>query len=135
MTPKDELIDDYGYHKEIYYKSYQMMGRLLDKEFIKREIIKQNFSDVYIYGGGYLGLQLYQTMGTFVNILSIVDKSGKLLIDIKDIPVIDISVLRNQYKKQPIIVTPIKFYREIYHELINFVPRDKIIFLEQFGGR
>lgn len=135
MENKDELIDLYGYESEIFSKSYYMMGRLLDSSFIKNEIETRKWRDIYIYGGGYLGIQLYKAASPYVNVLAVVDKKGKLLIDsIKDIPVIDADIFRNQYRGQPIVVTPLKFYKEIYHNLIEFVADDKIIFLEEFGG-
>ncbi len=134
MKNRDELIDIYGYEAEIFKKSYNMMGRLLDKNFIKNEVEKRKLSDMYIYGGGFLGIQFYRAITPFVNVLSVVDKSGKLLVEMDDIPVINISDFRNQYEDETVIVTPLKFYREIYHELKEFVLNNKIIFLEEFGG-
>lgn len=136
MEYKDELIDIYGYQAEVFSKSYYMMGRLLDKRFVKNEIERRKWSEIYIYGGGYLGIQLYRAMSPMINVLSVVDKKGKLIIDcLDDILIMDMDSFRKQYKSQPVIVTPLKFYREIYHELKKFVAEDKIIFLEEFGGR
>ena len=81
MESKDELIDVYGYQTEVYTKSYNMMGRLLDNNFVKREVKRREWSDIYIYGGGYLGIQLYRVISPLVNVLSLVDKKGKLLIN------------------------------------------------------
>ena len=68
--------------------------------------------------------------------MSLVDKKGKLLINnINDIPVMDMSTLRGLYENQPVVITPLRFYREIYHDLKEFVAEDKIIFLEDFGGK
>lgn len=47
MKDKDELIDIYGYQAEIYGKSYIMMGRLLDPDFVKQMTEKGNLSDIY----------------------------------------------------------------------------------------
>ncbi|EOS36634.1 hypothetical protein C804_00513 [Lachnospiraceae bacterium A4] len=136
MESKDELIDVYGYQTEVYTKSYNMMGRLLDNNFVKREVKRREWSDIYIYGGGYLGIQLYRVISPLVNVLSLVDKKGKLLINnINDIPVMDMSTLRGLYENQPVVITPLRFYREIYHDLKEFVAEDKIIFLEDFGGK
>ena len=136
MESKDELIDVYGYQTEVYTKSYNMMGRLLDNNFVKREVKRREWSDIYIYGGGYLGIQLYRVISPLVNVLSLVDKKGKLLINnINDIPVMDMSTLRGLYENQPVFITPLRFYREIYHDLKEFVAEDKIIFLEDFGGK
>ena len=136
MESKDELIDVYGYQTEVYTKSYNMMGRLLDNNFVKREVKRREWSDIYIYGGGYLGIQLYRVISPLVNVLSLVDKKGKLLINnINDIPVMDMSTLRGLYENQPVVITPLRFYREIYHDLKEFVAEDKTIFLEDFGGK
>ncbi|MCI9399465.1 MAG: hypothetical protein HFJ07_06565 [Lachnospiraceae bacterium] len=135
MDNKDDLIDIYGEQSEIFSKSYFMMGRLLDKNFIKKEIQKRELSDIYIYGGGYLGIQLYRAIIPYVNVLSVVDKKGKLMIEMEDIPIMDMVNFRTYYKDQEVIVTPLKFYREIYYELKTFITEEKIIFLEEFGGR
>ena len=136
MESKDELIDVYGYQTEVYTKSYNMMGRLLDNNFVKREVKRREWSDIYIYGRGYLGIQLYRVISPLVNVLSLVDKKGKLLINnINDIPVMDMSTLRGLCENQPVDITPLRFYREIYHDLKEFVAEDKIIFLEDFGGK
>ncbi len=131
---KDELIDIYGYQAEIYSKSYNMMGCLLDRDFVKNEVEKRRLSDVYIYGGGFLGIQLYRAITPFANVLSIVDKKGKLLIAMEGMPVIDGRSFRNQYQGETVIVTPLQYYKEIYSALREFVPDNKIIYLEEFGG-
>ena len=131
---KDELIDIYGYQAEIYSKSYNMMGCLLDKDFVKNEVEKRRLSDIYIYGGGFLGIQLYRAITPFANVLSIVDKKGKSLIAMEGMPVIDGRSFRNQYQGEAVIVTPLQYYKEIYSALREFVPDNKIIYLEEFGG-
>ena len=90
--------------------------------------------DVYIYGGRYLGIQLYNAINLFVNISGVVDKSGKLLLEISDIPIIDLNEFRSQYRQQRVIITPIKHYKSIYKELSEFVPKDKILYLGEFLG-
>ncbi len=134
MEYKDELIDIYGYQSEIFSRSYYMMGRLLDANFVEKEAIKRKMSDIYIYGGGYLGIQLYKAIIPYVNVLSVIDKSGKLIIKMQDLPIIDMCSFRDQYQDEIVIVTPLKYYREIYQELKTFVKDDRIIFLEEFGG-
>lgn len=131
---KDELIDIYGYQAEIYSKSYNMMGCLLDRDFVKNEVEKRRLSDIYIYGGGFLGIQLYRAITPFANVLSIVDKKGKSLIAMEGMPVIDGRSFRNQYQGEAVIVTPLQYYKEIYSALREFVPDNKIIYLEEFGG-
>lgn len=134
MKKEDELIDSYGCQIEIFSKSYYMMGALLDKNFIKNEVEKRQLKELFIYGGGYLGIQLYRAISPFANVLSVVDKKGELLIhDIEDIPVMNMKTFQCRYKNQPVVVTPLRFYREIFEELKKFVPEERIIFLQEFG--
>ena len=92
-------------------------------------------SYIYIFGGGYLVNKLYRAIIPYVNVLSVVDKKGKLMIEMEDIPIMDMVNFRSHYENQMIIVTPLIYYQEIYRELKAFVAEDKIVFLEEFGGR
>ena len=134
MNEVDKLLDIYAHELDIFSSSYEMMGQMLNREYVKNRIEMFGLSDVYIYGGGYLGIQLYNALKQFVNILSVVDKNGKLLIDIPDIPVISLNEFRSVYEQQRVIISPIKHYKSIYTELIEFVPKDKIIYLGEFIG-
>ena len=133
MDIRDELIDHYGYMAELFSKSYEMMGRLLDRNFVKREVEKRQWSNLYIYGGGYLGLNLYFAIIPYVNVLSIVDKSGKLKIHMKDVPTINMDDFKSSYCGEPVIITPIQYYREIHQELQGIVTENNMIYLEEFG--
>lgn len=133
MGGKEGLMDAYAYQSEIWSKAYQIMGWLLDKKRVSKEVERWNMSDIYIYGGGYLGIQLYQAIVLYANVLSVVDKSGKLKIEIEKIPVMDTKSLHKHYKDELVIVTPIQYYKEIYQDLQEFVPKDKIAFLGDWG--
>ena len=123
-----------AYESEIFSASYELMGQMLDREYVKNRLEMLELFDVYIYGGGYLGIQLYNAINLFVNISGVVDKSGKLLLEISDIPIIDLNEFRSQYRQQRVIITPIKHYKSIYKELSEFVPKDKILYLGEFLG-
>ena len=133
MDGKEDLIDAYAYQSEIWSKAYQIMGWLLDKKRVSKEVNRWNMSDIYIYGGGYLGIQLYQAIMPYVNVLSVVDKSGKLKIEIDKLPVMDMKSFRDRYKDELVIVTPIQYYKEIYCDLREFVSKDNIAFLGDWG--
>lgn len=134
MEELDEILEEYAYESEIFSASYELMGQMLDREYVKNRLEMLELFDVYIYGGGYLGIQLYNAINLFVNILGVVDKSGKLLLEISDIPIIDLNEFRSQYRQQRVIITPIKHYKSIYKELSEFVPKDKILYLGEFLG-
>lgn len=136
MGELDELLDAYIYASEIFASSYDMMGKMLDRRFIKSRVEKAGLSEVYIYGGGYLGIQLYHAVTPFVHILSVVDKSGKLLVEVPEIPVIGLDIFQSAYTQQKVIITPVRHYKSIYAELSEFVPEDRLLYLGEFlGGR
>lgn len=134
MKPLDELLSIYSKQIDILSVSYDMMGKLLDKKRIKKNIEHLNLSDVYIYGGGYLGIQLYHAINEWVNIISVVDRNGVLMFDIPDIPVIDLDKFKRTYHDQPVIITPIKHYHEISQSLDSIVTAEKKIYLGEIIG-
>ena len=123
----EELLDLYAQGFDLFSLSYEMMGKMLDKESLKKRLKAMHISDVYIYGGGYLGIQLYNAINDFINVLNVVDKSGKLLIDMPDITVINLEQFKSVYRQEKVIITPIKHYKSINMELSEFIPRDKMI--------
>ena len=135
MEELENLLNEYAYESEIFSASYELMGQMLDRKYVKKRVEMFELSDVYIYGGGYLGIQLYNAINKLVNVLSVVDKNGKLILEISDISVIDLDEFRAVYRQQRVIITPIKHYKSIYKELSEFVPKDKMIYLgELLGG-
>lgn len=131
---QEKILDAYARELEIATYSYDMMGKMLDKEFVKSRIDLLGVTEFYIYGGGYLGIQLYQAVENMAGVPAIVDKSGGLLLNIPGIPVLNVERLKQVYKGQKVIITPVKFYREIYGELSSFVLTDQIIFLGELMG-
>lgn len=130
----DKLLDEYGNAKGIAECSFWIMGKLLDTPYLKKRIDLLNVDKVYVYGGGYLGIQTYITCSDLIDIPAIVDKSGKLNLDIPDIPVIDFDEFRKVYKGERVIIASIKFYQEIYNDLSKFVPVTRLLFLGEFLG-
>lgn len=128
----DELINLYANEVDVLSACYEMMGRLLDERQLDSQIKKFEISELYIYGGGYLGIQFFRAVKDIVHVISVVDKSGKLLIDGLNIPVINFDAFQCEYQNQIVVITSIKHYAEIYNELRNFVPDDKILFLGNF---
>lgn len=128
----EELIRLYAEELDIITACYERMGKLLDKERIRVRIEELDISELYIYGGGYLGIQFYNAIKDNVHVISIVDKSKHLCVEKHDIKVIDIESFQKNYQNQEIVITPIKHYAEIYDELVRFVPENKILFLEDF---
>lgn len=130
----DEILDEYVNAKGIAECSFWIMGKLLDAVYLKKRIDLLNVDRLYIYGGGYLGIQTYRTCSDLIDIPAIVDKSGKLSLDISDIPVIDFEGFRKVYKGEKVIIASVKFYQEIYNELSGFIPVTRLLFLGEFLG-
>lgn len=134
LGEQEELIGLYADEMDLITACYEMMGKLLDRNQMASRIEELKIEELYIYGGGYLGIQLYRAVEGLVKVRSIVDKSGGLLLALPDLPVMDLDAWRQQYKDEWVIITPIKHYRAIYNELITFVPADKLLFLGELQG-
>lgn len=134
MNVLENLIDIYARDVEIANCKLDMMGKMLDTNYLKKRIGCLKVSELFIYGGGYLGIQFYRNICNAVNVLSVIDKSGRLVLDLDDIPVINISQLKKMYNGQKVIITPIMYYQEIKKELVSFIPEESILFLGEFLG-
>ncbi len=131
-----ELIEYYRHEYDIFQNSYYLMGMLLNDDQIIRRVGELSLIECYIYGGGFLGIQTYRVLSRYVSVKAIVDGRGSLKFDCPDISVIDIEELRNNYRGETIIITPVQFAKEIYSELSRFVENEKLIFLGELvqGG-
>lgn len=130
----DELLDVYAEELAIAECSFEMMGKLLDVDCLKKRIGYLNDNELYVYGGGYLGIQFYRACNKLIKILSIVDKQGCLRFDIPDIPVTNLDGLKKAYRGEKIIITSVRYYQEIQKDLLSFVPKSQILFLGEFLG-
>lgn len=132
MNIEENLLELYMRDYEIEWYSYHMMGKLLESKWVKKRVELYNLQSLYIYGGGYLGVQLYKAVEDMVNIKAVVDKNGSLSVDIEDIRVISLDDLRKEYSSEKIIITPMKYYRVIQNDLLEFIDKDNILFLGEF---
>lgn len=128
------ILEEYADKFNIAEKSYELMGKMLDKEFVKERLDMFHICDAYIYGGTYMASQLYRAAKNYINILGVVDKAGKMLIN-EDIKILTLEDLRKCYDGEQVIVTPIRFYSQIKNDLIQFVDNKNVIFIgELFEG-
>ena len=50
MEELDEILEEYAYESEIFSASYELMGQMLDREYVKNRLEMLELFDVYIYG-------------------------------------------------------------------------------------
>lgn len=133
---EEELIDAYAYEMRIAECSFEMMGNLLDISYLKQRIKVLSLENIYVYGGGYLGIQFYNAVNNhnLVRVLAIIDKRGKLSVEIPEIPVITPVEFEKIYNGQKIVVASAKYFNEIKKYLNTFVSSDRILFLGEFLG-
>ena len=135
ITALNEILDIYADELSVAECSFEIMGRLLDRKYLKQRMDELHLNELYIYGGGYLGIQLYCACNNLVRIREVVDKKGRLQLDIKNIPVIGAGRLKEVYKGEKIVIASIRYYQEIRQELLSFISGNNIIFLgELLGG-
>lgn len=123
---EEQILDCYvrDYYTEA--ASYQMLGMMLDEHFVKERLEMFDVTRMYIYGGTYMAVQLYRVGKKYTNIEGIVDKSGKVVLD-ENIPVIMLEEFQNNYNGGKVIITPIRFYKEIVRDISSFIAIEDII--------
>lgn len=134
MESLEKLLDYYTTQMEKEQYLHSMSVKMIDPDYMRQKTEALNGADVYIYGGGYLGVQLFKSVDGLLNVVSIVDKSGKLKWNIPDIPVMDIEAFRSCYEDEYVIITPINFYREIWTELSKFISENRLLPLSELLG-
>lgn len=134
MEALEKLVDFYATEWEMATYRCRMMEKLLDLNFIQERINSLNCDKLYIYGGGYLGIQLYRAAERFIKIPAIVDKSGKLRLNDSSIPVISREELCHCYDEEYVIITPLTFYEEIKEDLKTFVSQEKMFHVDELLG-
>ncbi len=135
-----KIFDMYVQRYEILSQKFWLMTCLLDKKFVNRQVELLKLKKIYIYGGGPLGLQLYNTIHKMIDVVGVVDRTGEMyktgdgIIDYRDdsIPALGLDELRSIYQNEPIIITPTEYYSEITNELCDFVPKEKQILIHEF---
>lgn len=128
----EKIFDYYVEEYKIQYFNYRMMGKLIETENVKERIKAFGFSEIYIYGGGYLGVQLYNSVKEFVDVKAIVDKSGVISVAVKGIKSMSLVDLREKYNGEKVIITPVKYYKEIKNDLEKFIDEKNILYLGEF---
>lgn len=127
----EEIIKKYIYDYSVEHYSYKMMGKMLDKDYVKSRAELFDLHNIFIYGGGYLGIQLYNAFGGDIVVDAFVDSSCFLSVNL-DVDVINLETLKERYSGQKIIITPIRYYDEISKNLESFINKSNIIYLGEF---
>lgn len=132
MSFEEELFELYVKDYRIQTHCYNMMGQLLDTEWVRKRLQLYNIQSLYIYGGGYLGVQLFNAVHDMVNVKAVVDKNGGLSVNVKGIRTISLDDLVKEYAGERIIITPVKYYQRIKDDLSKFVDEKELLFLGEF---
>lgn len=126
-----KILEDYARDYNVEYKSYQMLGMMLDEKYIEKRLKIFDIKHVYLYGGTYMTVQFYRMGKKYTDIKGVVDKAGKLIIN-EHIPVLLIDELKEVYNNEKIIITPLRYFQEIAQELSLFVNPENIMSIGEF---
>ncbi len=132
MNFEEEIFELYVRDFRIEASCYHMMGKLLEEDWVRERLQLYNMKSLYIYGGGYLGVQLYNAIHHAVQVKAVVDKNGGLSVNVRGIHTISLDDLKREYVDEKIIITPVKYYQKIKSDLLTFVDEREILFLGEF---
>ena len=75
-----QIIEEYSREYNIAAISYQILGKMLNEKYVEQRLNMFKISNMYIYGGTYLAVQLYRVGKKFTAVQGIVDKYNKPVI-------------------------------------------------------
>lgn len=138
MTKTERLhFDRYAEGEGLFREYYELMGQLLDTRFVEAMIEDKGWNQIYIYGGGYLGIQSCLAFQQFLQVLCIIDRKGQLIVGRSDIhtPVMTLTQWKNDHdKKVPVLITPLQYMDEIKRDLVNAAVENYIGIHELVAG-
>ncbi len=125
------IFDSHVRKEELLQIKFGLMGQLLRRDKVKGIVDKYNWQSLYIYGGGYLGLQAYDAFGHFIDMAGIIDQTGELLLPRDDIDTFLPQDLAKLEDDLPIIITPLEYACAIRNDLLKFRSEERIYYLNE----
>lgn len=121
-----QILDEYIRDYNVSDMSYKLMGIMLDEKYVEKRLKLFNINEMYIYGGSYMAVQLYQIGKKYTIIKDVVDKSGQVVLS-HLISVITLDELRKKYNGEKILIASVRFFQEIKEDLELFVSTKDIV--------
>ncbi len=132
MNDKEKfLIDKYAHKAALFSLQYEMMGRLLDKDRIHDICFDRKWSEIFIYGGSYIGIQAFFMFSKFINVKAIVDRKRKLRINQEGVKVINIDEFYGLYSGEPVVITALRYANEIERDLNKNINSSNIFLINE----
>lgn len=126
-----DIFDSYVRRKELFQIKFELMGQLLRRDTVKRIVDTYAWQSIYIYGGGYLGIQAYDAFCHFIDVAGVIDRTGELLVPRDDIDVFLPQDLAKMEDDLPIIITPLEYARDIRNDLLKYRSEERIYYLNE----
>lgn len=127
-----KIYEEHIRKEELYQIRFELMGMMLDSMMIGSIIDKWKWKSVYIYGGGYLGIQAYHAFSPYIQILGMVDRSGGIVIPIDEARVYSLEeFIEENDSKSPVIITPLESAKMIYQDLAAYIDEERIYYINE----
>lgn len=123
---EEQILEEYAREYNIASTSYEIMGLMLNSQYVEERLKLFNVESIYIYGGTYMAVQFYRVGKEFINIKGIVDKSRRIVLNEK-VAVLTLNELKEKYNDEKIIITPMRYFHEIKEDLQLFVNIENIL--------
>lgn len=127
-----KIYEEHIRKEELYRLKFELMGMLLDQTVIRSIIANRIWESLYIYGGGYIGIQAYKAFSRFVEIVGIIDRSGGLTIPIDGGKIYSLEeFVKEDDGRSPVVITPIESAQKIYQDLSDNVDEERIYYINE----
>lgn len=125
---EEQIFDIYAMDCSVAGMSYTLLGKMLNEKFVAERLKLFGINKMYLYAGTYMAVQLYRVGKKYITINGIVDKNGKIPFD-DDIPVLTLDEWKKQYNEEKVVITSVRYYKEIKKELEQFIDSKNIIYI------
>ena len=126
-----EIFDSHIRREELLRIKFELMGQLLSPDVVKGIVDEHAWQSIYIYGGGYLGIQACCAFRQFIDVPCVIDRAGGLMVPRDDIEVIFPEELAKTDNDLPIIITPLEYAGDIRNNLLNYRGEERIFYLNE----
>ena len=139
-----DIIDAYAQSFVVKDLSYSLMSMMLDHDYLHRHMMDFGICRLYIFGGGPLGVQLYENTKDEFDVCGFIEEDGALYRNacygwgyrIPNMKVFSLDEFRRAYNSEHIVLSNLTNLEKDKKTIEEYVEESKIIYINElvYGG-